>query len=60
MLFSSQQHHSLVCTNGHPGVDSGDVRLSADRRRREGGENRVQEILKSGSAGGGERVRGGG
>lgn len=45
-LLSLQQHHPLFCINGHPGIYSGDVRLSADRRRRQGGENRVQEILK--------------
>lgn len=47
-LLSSQQHHPLLCINGHPGVNSGDVRLSADRRRCEGGKNRVQEDLKEG------------
>lgn len=32
-LFSlSQQHHPLFCINGHPGIYSGHVRLSADRR----------------------------
>ena len=52
-LLSLQQHHPLFCINGHPGVYGGDVRLSADRRRRQGGENRVQEILRGG---GGRRV----
>ena len=46
VLFS-QQHHPLLRINGHPGVHRGDVRVSADRRRREGRENRVQEILKT-------------
>lgn len=45
-LLSLQQHHPLFCINGHPGIYGGDIRLSADRRRRQSRENRVQEVLE--------------
>lgn len=50
-LFFFQQHHPFFCINGHPGVHGGDVRLSADQRRRQGGANRVQEVLEGWAAG---------
>lgn len=45
-LVSSQQHHPFFRINGHPGVHCGDVRLSADQWWRQGGANRVQEVLE--------------
>ena len=40
-----QQHYTVVCPDGHPGIHGCHVRLPAHRRRRQSGKDRVQEVI---------------
>lgn len=46
-IVSLQQHHTIICFDGHSSIYSGNVCLSAHWRRRQSRENRIQKVLKS-------------